>query len=96
VPNRHTAEDLAKRLVQQKLAACVNIIPGVTSIYEWQDTLHSDEEWLLLIKTLKSAYLTVESHLRSWHPYELPEIIMVPIDAGSPAYLDWVAKKVLI
>jgi len=94
VPDTATAANLANTLVAEKLAACVNILPAVTSVYVWQDALQSDEESLLFIKTLSSAFAGVRDRIRALHPYELPEIIMVPITGGSTDYLDWVARSV--
>jgi len=94
VPDKTTAQAIAYDLVEENLAACVNILPQVTSVYRWQDELQNDEESLLLIKTLKSGFDTLEMRLTQLHPYELPEIIMVPITGGSRAYLDWVAHCV--
>ena len=91
-PDRETAAALARTLVEDKLAACVNLIPQVTAIYEWQGRLEESSEVLLLIKTTKHNYLAVESALRAQHPYELPEILAVPVDQGLPGYLDWVER----
>lgn len=90
VPDTETASKLAKRLVEQRLAACVNIISGVRSVYEWQGKLCDDAEALLLIKTTTDKLEPLQSFILSEHPYELPEVIAVPIEAGLPAYLDWI------
>lgn len=89
-----TAEDLAKRLVASRLAACVNILPGLTSVYEWKGTVESDSELLLLAKTTEDRYPALESALRDAHPYELPEIVCVPIVAGLGGYLEWIKDTV--
>lgn len=94
VPDHATALQIANSLVQEKLAACVNILPRVTSVYVWQDAIQSDEECLLFIKTLTERYPQLESHLLGMHPYELPEIIRVPISGGSSAYLQWLAHSI--
>ena len=92
VPDRETAHHLAAALVEQRLAACVNLLPQVTSVYEWQGRLEQSEEILLLIKTTKHNYPAVESVLRAKHPYELPEILAVPVEQGLTDYLDWVER----
>ena len=81
---------IAKALVDQQLAACVNVVPGLTSVYRWQGQTESAQEVLLLIKTRQAVYPELEAALLTLHPYELPEIIAVPIEAGLPAYLSWI------
>ncbi len=93
-PDMGTAEDLAKRLVASRLAACVNILPGLTSVYEWKGAVESDSELLLLAKTTEDRYPALQSALREAHPYELPEIICVPIVAGLDGYLKWIRDSV--
>jgi periplasmic divalent cation tolerance protein len=93
-PNVETAEAIARALVQGCAAACVNIVPGVRSFYRWQDALQLDEELMLVIKTRVDKYPEVERTIRECHPYELPEIVCVPIDTGLPAYLDWIDSSV--
>jgi len=94
VPDPSTARTIATSLVTEKLAACVNILPQVTSVYEWEGKLQQDQEALLLIKTHQASFTALESRVLALHPYELPEIIMVPISGGSRAYLDWVTSCV--
>jgi periplasmic divalent cation tolerance protein len=89
-PDKDTAEKLAQLLVDDKLAACVNILPGITSIYLWQKQIESAQEHLLLIKANKSSYQAIEAKIKKHHPYELPEIITVPIENGLPEYLHWI------
>ena len=89
-PDQDTAEKLARLLVSDRLAACVNILPGLSSIYLWQGQITSAQEYLLLIKADKSAYQAIETSLKIHHPYELPEIIAVPIENGLPEYLHWI------
>lgn len=91
-PNKKTAEDLAGHLISEKLAACVNIIAGITSVYEWQGKIESSQEQLLLIKSHADKYDVIESTIKTTHPYELPEIIAVPIERGLPEYLQWINK----
>ena len=93
VPERAVAERIADLLVEQRLAACVNVLAPCRSVYRWKDAVQRDEEHPLLIKTTTERYPALEKALRAAHPYELPEIIAVPIERGLPAYLDWVAAE---
>jgi periplasmic divalent cation tolerance protein len=93
VPDLDTGERLARLLVEARLAACVNIIAGVTSIYRWQGAVEQASEYQLLIKTSARRYHAVEEALRAHHPYETPEIIAVPVIDGSPAYLRWLTDE---
>lgn len=93
LPDRAAAEKLAAALIEQKLAACVNLLAPCRSVYRWKDALQSDEEHPLLIKTARARYAALEAAIRAGHPYELPEIIAVSLAAGLPAYLDWVAAE---
>lgn len=86
-----SAPAIAEALVQQRLAACVNILPGVRSVYRWQGRVESAEETLLVAKTAAHRYAELETAVRALHPYELPEIVAVDIARGLPAYLQWVA-----
>jgi periplasmic divalent cation tolerance protein len=89
-PDKDTAEKIARLLVSSNEAACVNILPGITSIYTWKGQIESAQEHLLLIKAHKDHYQAIETALRVYHPYELPEIIAVPIERGLPEYLHWI------
>jgi periplasmic divalent cation tolerance protein len=89
-PDKDTAEKIARLLITGKVAACVNILPGITSIYLWQEQIESAQEHLLLIKANKSCYQAIEKTISGHHPYEIPEIIAVPIDNGLPEYLQWI------
>ena len=93
VPDRAVAERLADMLLEKKLAACVNILAPCRSVYRWEGAVQHDEEHPMLIKTTAERYAALEQALRAAHPYELPEIIAVPIERGLPAYLDWVAAE---
>jgi len=92
-PDQATAERIAETLVDERLAACVNLVPGLTSIYRWQGQIQRDAEWLLIIKTRRTVYSLLEARLRELHPYEVPEIIALPIQAGLAAYLDWIVDS---
>lgn len=93
LPDRATAERVADALVTEGVAACVNILGGCTSVYRWEGKLNHTDEVPLLIKTTRAAYPRLQAALRELHPYELPEIIAVPVTAGLPEYLDWVAQE---
>jgi periplasmic divalent cation tolerance protein len=89
-PDERTARELAQGLVAARLAACVNIVPGLVSLYPWEGRIETAEECLLIIKTRRSGFEDVRDYLRANHPYELPEIIAIPIVAGLPEYLAWI------
>lgn len=91
-PDGDTGRRIAEELVEYRLAACVNLLPGIESVYRWQGEVQRDSEVLLLIKARASDYAEVEAAIMALHPYELPEIVAVPLSGGLPAYLDWVAK----
>ncbi|MFZ1641595.1 MAG: divalent-cation tolerance protein CutA [Candidatus Contendobacter sp.] len=90
-PDPATAERIAETVVGERLAACVNIVPGLTSIYRWEGQMQRDSELLLLIKTRQAVYPLLEARIRELHPYQVPEIVALSIRAGSAAYLDWIA-----
>lgn len=89
-PNEETARQLADSIISGKLAGCVNIVPAITSVYPWNGKIEISPESLLLIKTRKDVYAALESHIKANHPYELPEVIAVPIDCGRAPYLEWI------
>ncbi len=89
-PDQQTAQHIATQLVELQLAACVNIIPAIESVYSWQGKVESETEYLLIIKTHSDCYTELESTIQALHPHELPEVVAVPIEAGLPAYLDWI------
>lgn len=91
--SRQEAEAIAESLIQAKFAACVTLLP-VVSIYTWQEALHQDEEWQLLIKSDLSRFAELEAKIREIHSYEVPEIIALPIVAGSQPYLQWISNQV--
>ena len=93
-PNRQAAGQLAQRLVEARLAACVNLLGGVQSIYRWQGQVEQDEEVLLFIKSTAGAFAAVGQVIREASEYDLPEILAVPVSDGSRDYLDWLFESV--
>jgi periplasmic divalent cation tolerance protein len=93
LPGYEAALSLAGDLVREKLAACVNILPPMTSVYAWRGELETGQEHPLLIKTTRDRYTALEERIRSTHPYELPEIIALPVETGLGDYLAWVAAQ---
>ena len=93
VPDRETAERIATTLVTERLAACVNIIPAMTSVYRWQDKVETAAELLLVIKSAAGFQQALQGKIMALHPYELPEIIAVSIKDGLPGYLDWLSDS---
>lgn len=89
-----SAEPLARRLVEERAAACVNILPAVQSIYRWQDRVESDGESLLIIKTTRQRWQRLARLVEQEHPYDVPELISVPLENGSQPYLNWVGESV--
>ena len=94
LPERESAERVAQALIASRAAACVNILAACTSVYRWQGRLEHASEVPLLIKTTRAAYPGLEAALRELHPYELPEIIALPVSVGLPEYLNWVAQQI--
>ena len=95
-PDHDAAVALARALVDRRLAACVNVLGAATSIYRWRQTVETAQEVPLLIKTRAPLYAQVEAAIRELHPYELPEIIAVPVQLGFDEYLQWVADETAI
>jgi periplasmic divalent cation tolerance protein len=93
LPDRDAAERLANMLIEKRLAACVNILAPCRSFYRWKGGVQRDEEHPMLIKTTRERYPALEKVLRAGHPYELPEIVAVPVERGLPEYLAWVAAE---
>lgn len=91
-PDQASARKLADTLIEEGLAACVNVLDKVESIYRWQGKINRDSEYMLLIKSTQRQYSQIQQRILDLHPYELPEIIAVPISGGLPAYLDWLNK----
>jgi periplasmic divalent cation tolerance protein len=93
MPDSASAQALARALVEGRLAACVSIGATVGSLYHWRGEIEMAQEVPLVVKTVSEAYPAVEEAIRCRHPYELPEIIAVPITDGLPAYLDWIRRE---
>ena len=93
LPNSEAAAELANRLVSEKLAACANILPALRSIYRWQGKVQDENEVLVLLKTQARHYESLKSRILALHPYDLPEVIAIPVERGHQAYLDWIVKE---
>ena len=93
-PSQEIAVGLASGLVEKKLAACVNIIPAVKSVYVWQGKTECDDEVLLIIKTRGDRFEAISRHINKEHPYELPEVVAVSMSCGLPPYLSWINEVV--
>lgn len=94
--NSEEAGRIADALVSEQLAACVNIVPAIESIYRWEGKVTSDTEALMIIKTTDDRYVDVESRVKELHSYSTPEIVAIPIVQGSQEYLDWLRKSTAI
>ncbi len=92
-PDVETARRISRQLVEERCAACANLLPAVDSIYWWEGKVESGNETLVFFKTSAARYEALETTLRQLHPYEVPEIIALPLAAGLPEYLEWVAKS---
>ena len=90
---REDAAHIARSLVEMRLAACVSIVPNVTSVYRWQGAIEESNEWLLVIKTSSTLFEKLKQELPKIHPYQLPELIAMSIADGSDAYLNWLASE---
>jgi periplasmic divalent cation tolerance protein len=88
------AQRIAHTLVEERLAACVNVIPGVMSVYRWKSVVEQEPEVLLVIKTIGERVAPLKARLLQLHPYELPEVVVIPIGGGHQPYLDWLAEQV--
>lgn len=92
--SREEAQRIAREIVERRLAACVNIVPQIESVYRWQDKIDSANEWLLLIKTTAAHFTRLRDALLQLHSYDVPECIEIAIEDGSAAYLEWIADSV--
>jgi periplasmic divalent cation tolerance protein len=95
-PSPEVATALGRALVDERLAACVNVVPGLTSIYRWQGQREEASECLLVIKTDAARYAALERRVLELHPYSVPEILALPVDAGAPAYVEWLRESVTV
>ncbi len=94
VPSQEAGGRIARTLVEEHLAACVNLVPGLTSVFWWEGGVQTEAEALLIVKTQRPRFEALAARVRSLHPYAVPEIIAVPVAAGNQAYLDWVRDAV--
>jgi periplasmic divalent cation tolerance protein len=93
-PDLKTAQEISENLVQEQLAACCNIVPGLRSIYHWENKVQTDDELLLIIKTRSVLFSQIEKRIKNLHPYMVPEIIALPLINGSVEYLKWMDENV--
>ncbi|XP_057765499.1 protein CutA, chloroplastic-like isoform X1 [Salvia miltiorrhiza] len=93
VPNKEAGKKLAESIVKERLAACVNRVPGVESVYEWKGEIQTDSEELLIIKTRESLLEALTEHVKANHEYEVPEVISLPITGGNLQYLEWIKNS---
>lgn len=93
-PDAETGERIARELVEARLAACVNVVPGLTSVYRWKGEVQTDREVLLVVKTTAGAFGALREAIRAAHPYELPEIVAVGVEDGLEEYLRWIDESV--
>ena len=93
VPSKDVGNKIGSALVDKKVAACVNIVPGLTSIYEWKGKVCNDEECLLIVKSRKALFERIKKEILQLHPYELPEVISLQITDGLEPYLGWIAEN---
>ena len=92
-PDEETAKKFAKELVEQKLAACVSMMPGIQSVYRWKGAVEEATEVCLMIKTTRARFQELASRILSLHPYDVPEIVALPVVEGLPSYLQWVGEE---
>jgi len=88
------AEKIARRLVELRLAGCVNVLPGVRSFYRWKDAIENSGEWLLIVKTSRACFGRLRAELEQLHSYEVPEVVALPIVDGAPNYLNWLDAEI--
>lgn len=94
-PDAHTARTLATTVVEERLAACANIVPGVTSIYRWEGAVQHDDEVMLVLKTTPGGFVALRDRIAELHPYDVPEILALAVPDGSVEYMSWVADEVV-
>lgn len=93
-PDEATLRVIATELVSERLAACVNLIPTVRSVYRWEEKVHHDDEALAVVKTTRPALDSLRERIQELHPYDVPEFLVLPVEAGSAAYLGWIDDSV--
>ena len=92
-PTPERAAEIARALVEERLAACGNVVPGLRSIYRWEGKVQDDAEALLLLKTTRARFEALRDRVLALHPYQVPEVIALPVEAGSAKYLEWIAAE---
>jgi periplasmic divalent cation tolerance protein len=92
-PTPDRAAEIARALVEERLAACGNVVPGIRSIYRWEGKVQEDAEALLVLKTTRARFDALRDRVLALHPYEVPEVIALPVEAGSARYLAWIADE---
>lgn len=92
-PDAETARRIARQLVQEKLAACANLVPAIESIYRWEGKIEAAQETIAFLKTTPARFPELQARLASLHPYDVPEVIAIPLTAGLPNYLRWISES---
>ncbi len=92
-PTAEQATELARALVEERLAACGNVLPGVRSVYRWEGSVREDAEALLVLKTSRARFEALRDRVLALHPYQVPEVLALPVEAGGAAYLAWLAAE---
>ena len=92
-PGAEEAARIARALVEERLAACGNVVPGLRSIYRWEGAVHEDAEALLVLKTTRERFEALRARVLALHPYEVPEVVALPVEAGSASYLEWIVRE---
>jgi periplasmic divalent cation tolerance protein len=92
-PSAEKAAEIARAVVEERLAACGNVVPGLRSIYRWEGTVHDEGEALLVLKTARDRLDALRARVIALHPYDVPEVIALPIEAGSAPYLAWIVGE---
>ena len=93
-PDREVAAGLGRALVEERLAACANLVPQITSIYRWEGAVQEDSEVLMVVKTSAGRVAALTERVLALHPYEVPEVLVLPVESGAATYLDWVRASV--
>jgi periplasmic divalent cation tolerance protein len=93
LPTADAAAEVAKAVVDEKLAACANILPALRSIYRWEGKIQDENEVLVLLKTRQAQYERLKARILGLHPYEVPEVLAIPVEQGNQPYLDWIARE---